>query len=100
MPSPDNIIPPHNIIPLRIIKMHELAAARPRGEVNAPAPPPINLNDAFAETLQLEPYRREPLFDRIGDALGSRTAFIFYCGFYAGAMMTVGIALIVARFGL
>lgn len=31
---------------------------------------------------------REPLFDRIADALGSRSFLIFYSGFYAGALFT------------
>jgi hypothetical protein len=35
---------------------------------------------------------REPLFDRIADALGSRDFLIFYSGIYVGCLLTVGFA--------
>jgi hypothetical protein len=37
---------------------------------------------------------RPPLFERIADALGSRDFFIFYCGIYAGCILTVTLALV------
>jgi hypothetical protein len=37
------------------------------------------------------------LFAKIGDALGSRVGFAFYCGVYVGCMLTAVLALIWSR---
>ena len=42
------------------------------------------------------PQRRSTL-ERIADAMGSPRFLLFYCGFYAGCLMTVGLAFLWSR---